>query len=56
MKIFLLRFVRPALYFPVRFFKFFPGDPRQGLKRGILKVVCYLDKPILKFLVPGAKT
>lgn len=55
MKTFLARFVRPALYFPVDLFPFFPGDPRQGLKFKIIQVVARLDRPILNYMFTRSK-
>lgn len=45
----LMRFVRPALYFPVDMFRFFPGSvtDESGLKRKIIGIVVTIDKPLL---------
>jgi hypothetical protein len=47
MRYFLMRWVRPALYLPVSLLRFFPGDPRHGLKLKILTLIVFLDKPLL---------
>jgi hypothetical protein len=47
MRYFLMRWVRPALYLPVELSRWFPGDPRQGLKLKIFALIVSLDKPLL---------
>lgn len=49
MRYFLMRFVRPALFFPVALFPFFPGSisDESGLKRKILGLIIKLDKPLI---------
>lgn len=47
MRYFLMVWIRPALYLPVDLFRFFPGDPRQGLKLKIITLIVFLDKPLL---------
>ena len=46
---FLMRCVRPVLYFPVEIFYLFPGSVanENGLKRKILRLVARCDKPLL---------
>ena len=46
---FLMRCVRPVLYFPVEMFYLFPGSVANeiGLKRKIIRLVVRCDKPLL---------
>ena len=47
MRWFLMRAVRPFVYFPVTACRYFPGDPRAGLKYKIIGCCVAIDKPLL---------